>query len=250
MATFRARSVHWGIHSFGDYLGKSDAIIHGNRTLKNSYSERGARNERAARTPSAEFQHAPSEDFTGEAPALPVCNFRDGHYTQFEARPRDNLRIDTAQDQELPSARGFRFAIVASLWNDSLMARLVEGALEALKESEAENNAVEIFRVPGSFEIPLCALKAAESGKFDAVICLGVIIRGDTPHFDYVAAETARGINEAGLRTGIPLLFGVITADNVEQANARAGAKRDNKGYDAALAAVAVVNLYRERFGR
>lgn len=104
--------------------------------------------------------------------------------------------------------------------------------------------------MPGSFEIPLCALKAAQSGKFDAVICLGVIIRGETPHFDFVAAETARGITETSLQTGVPLLFGVITADNVEQANARAGAKRDNKGYDAALAAVEVVNLYRDRFAR
>ena len=158
------------------------------------------------------------------------------------------MRIDTAQDEERLSARGFRFAIVASLWNDSLVSRLVKGALEALKESGAPADAVEVFRVPGSFEIALCALKAAESKKFDAVICLGVIIRGQTPHFDYVAAETARGITEASLRTGIPLLFGVITADNVEQANARAGAKRDNKGYDAALAAVEVVNLYRDRF--
>lgn len=161
----------------------------------------------------------------------------------------DNLRIDTAQNEERLSAKGFRFAIVASRWNDSLVSRLVGGALEALKESQANDDAVEVFRVPGSFEIPLCALKAAQSGKFDAVICLGVIIRGETPHFDYVAAETARGITDASLQTGVPLLFGVITADNVEQANARAGARRDNKGYDAALAAVEVVNLYRSRFG-
>lgn len=160
------------------------------------------------------------------------------------------MRIDTAPDEEKLSAHGFRFAIVASRWNDSLVSRLIEGALEALKESKGTDDAVEIFRVPGSFEIPLCALKAAESGKFDAVICLGVIIRGETPHFDYVAAETARGIADASLKTGVPLLFGVITADNVEQANARAGARRDNKGYDAALAAVEVVNLYRERFAR
>ena len=124
------------------------------------------------------------------------------------------------------------------------MSRLIDGAIEALKESEA----IEIFRVPGSFEIPLCALKAAESGRFDAVICLGVIIRGETPHFDYVASETARGISEASLKTGVPLLFGVITADNVKQARARAGEKRDNKGYDAAIAAIEVVNLYRNRF--
>lgn len=155
------------------------------------------------------------------------------------------MRIDTTQDRERRGAKGFRFAVVASRWNDSLVSRLIDGAREALKEAQAEDDAVQIFRVPGSFEIPLCALKAAASGKFDAVICLGVIIRGDTPHFDFVASETARGIGEASLRTGVPLLFGVITADNVEQANARAGARHDNKGYEAALAAVEVVNLYK-----
>ena len=158
------------------------------------------------------------------------------------------MRIDTAQDRGRPSAKGFRFAIVASRWNDSLVSRLIDGALEGLKEAQAAKDGVQIFRVPGSFEIPLCALKAAASGSFDAVICLGVIIRGDTPHFDYVASETARGIGEASLRTGVPLLFGVITADNVEQANARAGARHDNKGYEAALAAVEVVNLYKGEF--
>lgn len=125
------------------------------------------------------------------------------------------------------------------------MSRLIDGAREALKEAKAPDDAVKVFRVPGSFEIPLCALKAAESGKFDAVICLGVIIRGDTPHFEYVASETTRGIGAASLKTGVPLLFGVITADNVEQANARAGARHDNKGYEAAMAAVEVVNLYK-----
>jgi 6,7-dimethyl-8-ribityllumazine synthase len=159
------------------------------------------------------------------------------------------LRIDTAQDQGRPDASGFRFAIVASRWNDSLVSRLIDGAREALKEAQAADAAVKVFRVPGSFEIPLCALKAAESGEFDAVICLGVIIRGDTPHFDYVASETTRGIGAASLKTGVPLLFGVITADNVDQANARAGARHDNKGYEAAMAAVEVVNLYKGELG-
>lgn len=126
------------------------------------------------------------------------------------------------------------------------MSRLVDGALDALRELSADDDAVKIYRVPGSFEIPLCALKAAETGRFDAVICLGVIIRGDTPHFDYVAAETSRGINEVGLKTGVPAMFGVITADNVEQANARARTKHDNKGYEAAIAAVEIVNLYKK----
>ena len=145
-------------------------------------------------------------------------------------------------------ARGFRFAIVASRWNDSIVSRLIEGARDALSELSADQDAVQLFRVPGSFEIPLCALKAAESGKFDAVICLGVIIRGETPHFEYIAAEVARGIGEAAMKSGIPLLFGVITAENVDQAIDRAGAKLDNKGFEAAVAAVELVNLYKEAF--
>ncbi|HEY6047310.1 MAG TPA: 6,7-dimethyl-8-ribityllumazine synthase [Pyrinomonadaceae bacterium] len=145
------------------------------------------------------------------------------------------------------SAQGFHFAIVASRWNDGLVKRLIDGALKALAESAADKDAVEIFRVPGSFEIPLCALKAAESRKFDAVICLGVIIRGDTPHFEYIANETTRGIGEAALKTGVPLLFGVITADNVAQANARAGEGPGNKGFEAAVAAIELVHLYRSQ---
>jgi 6,7-dimethyl-8-ribityllumazine synthase len=162
------------------------------------------------------------------------------------------LRLDTSQstDQATHSAYGFRFAIVASRWNDSLVSRLVDGALEALKESSAEDKSIQTYRVPGSFELSLCALKAAESGKFDAVICLGVIIRGETPHFDFVATETARGINEVALKTGVPAMFGVITANTVEQATARAGVKQDNKGYEAAMAAVELVNLYRGSFAQ
>ena len=147
-------------------------------------------------------------------------------------------------------AKGFRFAIVASRWNDSLVSRLIAGALDALTELGAEEKDIEVFRVPGSFEIPLCALKAAQAEKFDAVICLGVIIRGQTPHFDYIAAETTRGIGAAGLKTGVPLLFGVITAENVDQAVERAGVKLGNKGFEAATAAVELVNLYREAFGK
>ena len=147
------------------------------------------------------------------------------------------------------NAKGFRFAIVASRWNDSLVARLIDGALDALTELSVDENAVEVFRVPGAFEIPLCALKAALSKKFDAVICLGVIIRGQTPHFEYIAAEVARGIGQAGMETGLPLLFGIITAENVDQAIDRAGVKLGNKGFEAATAAVELVNLYRKAFG-
>ena len=128
------------------------------------------------------------------------------------------------------------------------MSRLVDGALAALLERSVKDDAIAIYRVPGCFEIPLCALKAAASKRFDAIVCLGVIIRGDTPHFDYVAAETARGITEVNLKTSVPALFGIITANTVEQANARAGAQHDNKGYEAAMAAIEVVSLYRDAF--
>jgi 6,7-dimethyl-8-ribityllumazine synthase len=156
--------------------------------------------------------------------------------------------LQTKTHQGTLNAKGFRFAIVASRWNDSLVSRLIDGALDALGELSVDDNSVEIFRVPGSFEIPLCALKAAASGEFDAVICLGVIIRGQTPHFEYIAAEVARGIGEAGMETGVPLLFGVITAENIDQAIDRAGVKLGNKGFEAATAAVELVNLYKEAF--
>jgi 6,7-dimethyl-8-ribityllumazine synthase len=150
--------------------------------------------------------------------------------------------------QGILNAKGFRFAIVASRWNDFLTSRLIEGALDALAQLAADEKRVELFRVPGSFEIPLCALKAAESGKFDAVVCLGVIIRGQTPHFEYIAAEVARGISQVALQTGVPVLFGVVTADTVEHAIDRAGVKLGNKGFEAATAAVELVNLYRKAF--
>jgi len=146
------------------------------------------------------------------------------------------------------NAEGFRFAIVASRWNDFISSRLVNGALDALERLNAEERNVHVFRVPGAFEIPLLALQLADSGKFDAIICVGTIIRGETPHFDYIAAEVARGIGEAGLQTGVPVVFGVITADNVDQAIERAGVKLGNKGFEAATVAVELVNLYKEAF--
>ena len=146
------------------------------------------------------------------------------------------------------NAGGFRFAIVSSRWNDFLTARLVAGALDALERLGAEAGAVEHFRVPGSFEIPLVARRLAESRRFDAVICLGTIIRGETPHFEYVAGEAAKGIAQAAMETGVPVLFGIVTADTLEQAIDRAGVKAGNKGFDAAMSAVELVNLYREAF--
>ena len=144
------------------------------------------------------------------------------------------------------NAEGFRFAIVVSRWNDFLTSKLVDGALEALESLGASEDSVEVFRVPGSFELPLTALKAAESEKFDAVIALGVVIRGETPHFDYVAGEAASGISKASLDTRIPIAFGVITANTLEQAIDRTGVKAGNKGYEAALAAVETVNLHKK----
>ncbi|HEY0077346.1 MAG TPA: 6,7-dimethyl-8-ribityllumazine synthase [Pyrinomonadaceae bacterium] len=148
------------------------------------------------------------------------------------------------------NAEGFRFAIVSSRWNDFLTARLVEGALDALERLGANEEAVEHFKVPGSFELPLTARKVAETGRFDAVICLGTVIRGQTPHFDYVAGEAAKGIAQAAQQTGVPVLFGVVTADTLEQAIDRAGVKAGNKGFEAAMSAVELVNLYREAFSK
>jgi 6,7-dimethyl-8-ribityllumazine synthase len=142
------------------------------------------------------------------------------------------------------NAEGFRFAIVVSRWNDMLTSRLLEGALDALESSGASESAVEVFKVPGAFELPLASLKAAESGKFDAVIALGIVIRGETPHFDYVAGEAAKGITQAALKTGVPVMFGVITADTVEQAMNRSGLKAGNKGFEAAMSAIEVASLY------
>ncbi|MDQ6785310.1 MAG: 6,7-dimethyl-8-ribityllumazine synthase [Acidobacteriota bacterium] len=143
------------------------------------------------------------------------------------------------------TAAGFRFAIVASRWNDFLTAKLVEGALDALERLGADEKLIEIFKVPGSFEIPLTALKVAQSGKFDAVICIGTVIRGDTPHFEYVAGEATKGISNAAMQTGVPVLYGIVTADTLEQAINRAGVKSGNKGFDAAMSAVELVNLYK-----
>lgn len=147
------------------------------------------------------------------------------------------------------NAEGFRFALVVSRWNDFLTSKLTEGALDALERLGADETAVEIFKVPGSFELPLTARKVAESGSFDAVICIGVVIRGETPHFDYVAGEAAKGTAAAAMQTGIPVIFSVVTTDTLEQAINRAGVKAGNKGYEAAFAAVELVNLYKEMDG-
>ncbi|HSU25442.1 MAG TPA: 6,7-dimethyl-8-ribityllumazine synthase [Pyrinomonadaceae bacterium] len=148
------------------------------------------------------------------------------------------------------NAEGFRFAIVVSRWNDFLTSKLTDGALDALSGFGAAEDAVEIFKVPGAFELPLTSLKAAQSGSFDAVIALGVVIRGETPHFEYVAGEAAKGITQASMQTGVPVLFGVVTADTLEQAINRCGVKAGNKGYEAGASAVEVANLYRKMGGQ
>jgi 6,7-dimethyl-8-ribityllumazine synthase len=146
-------------------------------------------------------------------------------------------------------AKGLRFGIVISRFNDFIGERLLGGALDALNRHGADEESIDVFKVPGAFEIPLIAKKAAESGKYDAVICLGAVIRGGTPHFDYVAAEVSKGIANVSIEAGVPISFGVLTTDTLEQAIERAGAKSGNKGWDAAFAAVEMANLIKQMSG-
>ena len=143
-------------------------------------------------------------------------------------------------------AKGMRFGIVASRFNDFISAKLIEGALDALTRAGADEKDITIAKVPGAFEIPLAAKRMARSGKVDAVICLGAVIRGATPHFEYISAEVTKGIAAVGLETDVPVAFGVITTDTIEQAIERAGTKSGNKGFDAALSAVEMVDLFRK----
>jgi len=143
-------------------------------------------------------------------------------------------------------AEGLRFAIVASRFNELIVRRLLGGALDALKRHGAAEDSIDTAWVPGGFELPLVAGKLADSGRYDAVICIGAIIRGATPHFEFVASEAAKGIAQVALRTGMPVIYGVLTADTIEQAIERAGTKAGNRGADAALAAIEMANLLRE----
>jgi 6,7-dimethyl-8-ribityllumazine synthase len=144
------------------------------------------------------------------------------------------------------AAKGFSFGIVVSRFNEFISARLLEGALDALRRHGAEEDRISVVRVPGSFEIPLTAKRLAASGRYDAVVCLGAVIRGATPHFDFIAAEVSKGVAAASLETGVPIAFGVLTTDSIEQAVERAGTKGGNKGFDAACSAIEMVNLFRE----
>ncbi len=141
-------------------------------------------------------------------------------------------------------AEGKKFALVVSRFNDFITEKLLSGALDALVRSGAADEDLEVVKVPGAFEIPLVAKKMANTKRFDAVICLGAVIRGSTPHFDYVSAEVSKGVAMVGMESEIPIIFGVITTDTIEQAIERAGTKAGNKGWSAAIAAVEMANLF------
>ena len=143
-------------------------------------------------------------------------------------------------------AEGSRFAIVNARFNEFITNKLLGGAIDALRRHGAVEDNVTVVWVPGAFEIPLAASKLARSGKYDAVICLGAVIRGNTPHFDYVCAEVTKGVAHVGMETGVPTIFGVLTTESIEQAIERAGTKAGNKGFDAAVSAIEMVNLIKQ----
>ena len=144
------------------------------------------------------------------------------------------------------TAKGLKFGLVVSRFNSFISDRLLEGAMDALRRSGAEEEDCMVVRVPGAFEMPLAAKKMAKSGRFDAVICLGCVIRGATPHYAYIAAEVTKGIAILSLESEIPVALGVLTTDTIEQAIERAGTKVGNKGFDAALSAIEMANLFKE----
>jgi len=145
----------------------------------------------------------------------------------------------------LDASKG-KFCVIVSRFNELISKGLLDGALDCLKRHGAKDEAVDVIWAPGSFEIPLAAKKAAASAKYDAVICLGAIIRGATPHFEYIASEAAKGIAKVSLDSGVPVIFGIVTADNLEQALERAGAKPGNKGFQAAGSAIELANLMKQ----
>ncbi len=142
-------------------------------------------------------------------------------------------------------AKGLKVGIVVARFNSFIAERLLEGALDALIRHGADDKNIDVARVPGAFEIPLATAKMAQSGKYDALICLGAVIRGSTPHFDYVASEVSKGVAQVSLSSGVPVAFGVLTTDTIEQAVERAGTKAGNKGFDAAMTAIETANLFK-----
>lgn len=142
-------------------------------------------------------------------------------------------------------AKGLKIALVVARWNEAITARLLAGAEDCLLRHGADPDALTVVKVPGSWELPLAAAKVAGSGRHDAVVALGALVRGETPHFDLLAAEAAKGLAQAGAASGMPVIFGVLTCDTMDQAIDRAGGKAGNKGWDAALAAIEMVSLYK-----
>jgi 6,7-dimethyl-8-ribityllumazine synthase len=144
------------------------------------------------------------------------------------------------------AAKGLKFAIVAARFNDFITSRLVDGAIDGLQRHGAAENDIEVLKVPGAYEIPLAAKVLAQSKKYNAIICLGAVIRGATPHFEYVSAEVSKGVASVSMDSGLPVIFGVLTTDTIEQAIERAGTKGGNKGWDAALAAIEMANVMKQ----
>lgn len=143
-------------------------------------------------------------------------------------------------------AKGLTFGIVVSRFNDFITAKLLDGAVDALVRHGAKEDDIDVVKVPGAFEIPLAARKLAAKGRYQAIICLGTVIRGSTPHFDYVAAEVSKGVASVSLDTGVPIAFGVLTTDTIEQAVERAGTKSGNKGFDSAMTAIEMAQLMKK----
>ena len=144
------------------------------------------------------------------------------------------------------SGKGLKFGIVTARFNDFITARLLDGAVDALQRHGVAESDIEVVKVPGSYEIPLAARMLAQTRKYHAVICLGAVIRGATPHFEYVSAEVSKGVAAVSLETGLPVIFGVLTTDTIEQAIERAGTKSGNKGWDAALSAIEMANVMKQ----
>ncbi len=144
------------------------------------------------------------------------------------------------------TGKGYRFGIIVSRFNNFITERLQEGAIDALVRHEVKENDIDIAKVPGAFEIPFVAKQMAKSKKVNAVICLGAVIRGETPHFEYVAAEVSKGVAAVAMESDIPVIFGILTTETIEQAIERAGTKSGNKGWDASLSALEMVNLYKQ----
>jgi 6,7-dimethyl-8-ribityllumazine synthase len=158
----------------------------------------------------------------------------------------------TAEEAEMKviqgdlQAKGLKFAVIVSRFNDFITGKLLDGAVDGLLRHGAKDEDIDVIKVPGAFEIPLAAKKVAEKGAYNAVICLGTVIRGATPHFDYVASEVSKGVASVSLETGVPIAFGVLTTDTIEQAVERAGTKSGNKGFDAAVTAIEMAQVFKK----